>query len=159
MIQATEFRLGFRPLYGAFDAAFGTFYVYNVFHSKNHDGFAAVPFSEKGGTISCLFYPHGLPICAAGLPMPPKFTFTDRTHTLIEHQRGKYVCTLLFTDLHADLCPVDHKRWPKGGCTAYLPTSIDACLCYQLDRDSQAYKPVYKQRSATEWFRSLVNVP
>jgi hypothetical protein len=70
MMQATEFRLGFRPLYGAFDAAFGTFYVYNVFHSKNHDGFAAVPFSEKGGTISCLFYPHGLPICAAGLPMP-----------------------------------------------------------------------------------------
>jgi hypothetical protein len=150
LMQATELRLGFRPLYGAFDAAFDAFYVYDFFYREGQDGFAAVPFSEKGGTKSRLFDPNGLPICAAGLPMPLKFTFTDRTRTLIEHQRGKHVCPLCFPEPQADRCPVDHKRFPKGGCTADLPTSIGARLRYQLDRDSQAYKKVYNQRSATE---------
>jgi hypothetical protein len=86
--------------------------------------------------------------------MPLMYPFTDRAHTLIEYQHGKYVCPLLFPDPHADRYPVDHKRWPKGGCTADLPTSIGARLRSQLDRDSQAYKQVYKQRSATKWVNS-----
>ena len=35
-----------------------------------------------------------LPLCAAGLPMPLKCAFTDRTTTLVVHERGKYVCPL-----------------------------------------------------------------
>ena len=36
----------------------------------------------------------------------------------------------------------------------YHPTSVGARLRYQLDRDSQAYKDVYKQRTATERINS-----
>ena len=35
-----------------------------------------------------------------------------------------------------------------------MPTSIGARIRYQLDRDSQAYKNVYKQRTATERINS-----
>ena len=35
-----------------------------------------------------------------------------------------------------------------------MPTSIGARLRYTLDRDGQAYKEIYKQRSATERINS-----
>ena len=47
LMAATERRLGRRPRYGALDKAFDAFYVYQYFHEAG--GFAAVPFSEKGG--------------------------------------------------------------------------------------------------------------
>ena len=87
LMAATERRLGRRPRYGALDKAYDAFYVYQYFHDAG--GFAAVPFSEKGGRQSRSFSPEGLPLCAAGLAMPLKFTFTDRTSTLVVHERGK----------------------------------------------------------------------
>ena len=150
LMNATEKNLGVRPKYGAFDAAYDAFYVYEYFHREEHDGFAAVPFSQKGGYKKRLFAPDGRPICSAGLAMPLKFTFTDRTRTLVEHQRGKYVCPLVFAEQLDKKCPVEDERWEKGGCTADLPLSIGARLRYQLDRESDAYKKVYRQRSATE---------
>ena len=157
MTQA-EARLGFRPRCGAFDAAFDAFYVYEHFY-RQHDpqAFAAVPFSEKGGykVGDRLFSPEGLPLCQAGLPMPLRFTFIDRTSALIEHERAKYVCPFRVADAPADLvCPVNHKRWPKGGCTAMMPTSIGARIRYQLDRHSDAYRYAYRQRTATERINS-----
>ena len=71
---------------------FDAFYVYQYFHEAG--GFAAVPFSEKGGRKKRGFSPDGRPLCAVGLAMPLKFAFTDRTSTLVVHQRGKYVCPL-----------------------------------------------------------------
>ena len=35
-----------------------------------------------------------------------------------------------------------------------MPTSIGARLRYQLDREGEAYKSIYKQRSATERINS-----
>jgi len=35
-----------------------------------------------------------------------------------------------------------------------MPTSIGARIRYQLDRDSPAYKQIYKQRTATERINS-----
>ena len=85
--------------------------------------------------------PRSLPLCAAGLAMPLKFTFTDRTSTLVVHERGKYVCpqrplqtTPAALPPAAPACPVNHERWPAGGCTAMMPISIGARLRYQLDR-------------------------
>jgi hypothetical protein len=43
LMAQVEQRLGFRPPFGAADAAFDAFYVYDYFHSPDHDGFAAVP--------------------------------------------------------------------------------------------------------------------
>ncbi len=149
LMAETERRLGFRPRFGAFDAAFDAFYVYEYFHRPDGSpGFAAVPFSERGGHRKT-FNQDGLPLCAAGLPMPLKYRFTNRS-SLVEHERGRYSCPLLYPQATGETCPVEHKNFPKGGCTTTIPTSIGTRIRYQLDRQSAAYKAVYRQRSATE---------
>jgi hypothetical protein len=149
LMQQVEQRLGRRPRYGAFDAAFDAFYVHQYFHEAG--GFAAVPLVGKGGYDSRTFSADGLPLCAAGFAMPLKFTFTDRTSTLVVHERGKYVCPLRHPQDPLDAaCPVNHKCWAKGGCTAMLPTCAGARLRYQLDRESAIYQQVYHQRTADE---------
>jgi hypothetical protein len=157
LMGQTEQRLGFRPRWGTFDAAYDAWYVYAHFHRPDDPtAFAAVPFSEKGGykANTRRFSPDGLPICAAGLPMPLKLTFIDCTRSLIAHERGKYVCPLRYPQPNGQTCPVAHKNWPKGGCTADLPTSIGARLRYTLDRESAAYKSIYRQRTAVERINS-----
>jgi len=151
-------RLGDKPRFGTFDAAFDAWYVYAHFYRENEPafGFAAVPFSKKGGYTADArhFDAQGLPLCAAGLSMPLKFTFTDRTSCLVVHERGKYVCPLLYPQRVSKACPVHHKNWKKGGCTAMMPTSIGARLRYQLDRTSDTYKSLYRQRTAVERINS-----
>ena len=157
LMQQVEQRLGYKPPIGTFDAAFDAWYVYAYFYDENDPSrFAAVPFSEKGGykANGRQFSPDGLPICAAGLAMPLQFTYTDRTISIIEHQRGKYVCPLLFPTQTARACPIRHKNWKKGGCTTVMPTSIGARLRYTLDRESEAYKHAYRQRTAIERINS-----
>jgi len=152
LMADVERRLGFRPRFGAFDAAFDAFYVYEYFHRAGEEGFAAVPFSQRGG-YKKTFDARGRPLCQAGLAMPLKHTFWSKS-TLVPHERGRHVCPLLFPEETGQACPIDHKQWPKGGCTTTLPTSIGARLRYQLDRDSEVYKEVYKQRTASERINS-----
>ena len=157
LIQQSERRLGFKPRFGAFDAAFDAWYVYDYFHREDDpDAFAAVPFSEKGGykAKGRQFSPEGLPLCAAGLPMPLQFTYTDRTTCIIEHERGRYLCPLFYPQPTGQACPANHKNAAKKGCTAVMPTSIGARLRYTLDRDSEIYKAIYRQRTAVERINS-----
>jgi hypothetical protein len=158
LMTQVEERLGGRPRYGTFDAAFDAWYIYAYFCRANQPnfGFAAVPFSEKGGyrADGRQFDPTGLPLCKAGLAMPLQFTFTDRTTCIIEHERGKYVCPLQFPALTRRACPVRHRNWKCGGCTAVMPTSIGARLRYTLDRDSELYQSLYRQRTAVERINS-----
>lgn len=157
MCQVEE-RLGYRPHYGLFDAGFDAWYVYAYFYRENDptSGYAAVPFSEKGGykVHGRQFAPDGRPVCQAGLPMALQFTFWDRTKALLEHERGKYVCPLLFPQSTGQTCPIQHQQWKKGGCTATMPTSIGTRLRYTLDRESPDYKQRYRQRSAVERINS-----
>lgn len=106
---------------------------YAYFHRENDPagGFAAVPFSEKGGYKQSgrRFSPEGLPVCAAGRAMPLAFTFTDRTRGLIEHERGKYVCPLRFPERTARTCPVRHTNWQRGGCTVVTLAPARKCRC------------------------------
>jgi len=157
LMKAVERRLGRKPRFGAFDAAFDAWYVYDYFYRNDDpEAFAAIPFSRKGGykANGRHFSPDGLPLCAAGKPMPLKFIYIDRTVTIVEHERGKYVCPLFYPRETGEPCPVNHKKWTKQGCTATMPTSIGARLRYQLDRNSQRYKDLYKQRTATERINS-----
>lgn len=147
LLNQGERRLGHKPPYGALDAAFDAFYVYEYFHQAG--GFAAVPFVARGGLSTRSFDPDGLPLCQAGLSMPLKSTFRCKT-TLIEHERGRYGCPLLFPTPTGQTCPINHHNWPKGGCLSTMPTSIGARLRYQLDRQADDYKSLYKQRSASE---------
>lgn len=158
LMTATEQRLGFRPPYAALDAAFDAFYIYEYFDQPLSDapdaphGFAAIPFSERGGH-TLRFDAEGRPLCQADLPMPARYTFRNKT-TRVEHDRIRYVCPLRWPEPSAETCPVNHKQWPKGGCTTTIPASRGARIRYQLDRDSEAYKKVYKQRTATERINS-----
>jgi hypothetical protein len=154
LMADVERRLGFRPRYGAFDASFDAWYIYEHFYRHGQPleaGFAAVPRSQRGGKRR-RFDDHGLPLCEAGLAMPLRYTFTCRT-TLIEHERGRYVCPLVYPERTGESCPIDHKNWPKG-CVTTLATSVGARIRHQLDRQSTIYKEIYKQRTATERINS-----
>ncbi len=155
LMQQTEQRLSYRPRYGTFDAAFDAWYVYAHFYRENDPnyGFAAVPFSEKGNykAKERQFAPNGWPLCKAGLTMPLKFTYTDRTTCIVEHERGKYVCPLSTT---CQRCPIRHPQWKKGGCTTMMPISMGARIRHTLDRDSDLYKQIYRQRTAVERINS-----
>jgi hypothetical protein len=154
LITDTERRLGFRPRYGAFDAAFDAFYVYEHFHRADlplDQAFAAVPLSKRGGKRR-QFDDQGLPLCPAGLAMPLKYTYVCRT-TRFAHERGRYACPLIFPEPTGQACPIQHKKWPKG-CLTTLATSVGARIRHQIDRDSDIYKRVYKQRTATERINS-----
>ena len=149
LMRDTERRLGFRPSYGAFDTAFDAFYVYDHFHPESgkwQAGFAAVPLSQRQKHDKT-YDSEGHPLCAAGLAMELKYTFTARA-TLVEHERAHYVCPLKKQEQAT--CPISHKRWKKGGCTHRIPTSAGARVRHQIDRDSDLYKDIYKQRTATE---------
>jgi len=154
LMAETERRLGFRPPYAAFDAAFDAFYVYEHFHRPDQPldaGFAAVPLSKRGGKRR-QFDAQGLPLCEAGLAMPLKLTYICRT-TRFHHERGRYACPLVFPEPTGQSCPIQHKNWPKG-CVTTLATSIGARIRHQLDRHSDIFKQIYKQRTATERINS-----
>ena len=154
LMAAVERRLGFRPHYAALDAAYDAFYVYEYFHRIGEDGFAAVPLSTRGGAAARKFDPQGLPLCNAGLAMPLKSTYHCKT-TRVPHERGRYACPLVYPATTGKHCPVSHKKWAAGGCITTLATSVGARIRHQLDRESDAYKRIYNQRTVPERLFSL----
>jgi len=156
LMADAERRLGRQPRFGAFDAAFDAFYVYEYFHLDGGDwtaGFAAVPFVQRGGQGQRFFSDDGRPLCSAGLPMVLRYTFWCKT-TLIPHERGRYVCPLRYPEQTGESCPIQHKHWAKNGCITTMATSPGARLRYEIDRDSEQYKQIYKQRTASERINS-----
>lgn len=157
LMEQVEARLGFRPPFATADAAFDAFYIYDYFHRPEGEGFAAIPLRQMKHGIR-LFDTDGLPLCEAGLAMPLKNSYTNRT-SLVQHTRGRYVCPLLHPQPTGECCPIDHEEWPGGGCRLTMPTSIGARVRYQLDREGDAYKDVYRQRTAVERiFSQAVNL-
>jgi hypothetical protein len=82
--------------------------------------------------------------------MPVRKRYTDSTKAIISHQRAIHACPLLFPQPSAAVCPIAHKQWVKGGCSVNLPTSLGVRLRHALDRSSQTYKFIYRQRTAVE---------
>jgi hypothetical protein len=150
LMAQVEQRLGRRPRYGALDMAFDAHYVYDYFDQAG--GFAAVPLSERGAS-GRQFDAAGLPLCAAGLAMPLKGKFNCRT-SRVAHQRGRYACPLRFPSKSAEACPVGDAHWAKGGCVVTMPTAAGARIRYRLDRASEEYLSLYKQRTADERINS-----
>jgi hypothetical protein len=151
LMADVERRLGHPPRFGAFDMAFEAHYVYDYFLQAG--GYAAIRLSKRGDNTR-QFDQTGLPLCKAKLAMPLKYAYTCRT-TEVHHQRGRYACPLLFPQPSGQLCPIGHKNWKKGGCLVTMPTSPGARVRYQLDRQSDQFKAIYKQRTATERVNSL----
>jgi hypothetical protein len=158
LMAQVEAHLGYRPRLGALDAAFDAGYVYAYFYrdpDPTH-GLAAVPFVAKGGYREGgrQFDPTGLPLCRAGLSMRLRQTFTDRSTCLVEHERGQYVCPLADGVRKRLPCPIRDRKSQHGGCTAAMPTSVGARLRYQIDRKSELYLSLYRQRTADERINS-----
>jgi hypothetical protein len=78
-----------------------------------------------------------------------RYTPASRTD-LSSHGYCRHACSLHYPTETSEPCPINHKQWAKGGCTTTMATSVGARLRYQIDRDSDAYDRVYKQRTATE---------
>lgn len=151
LMAQVERRLGRKPRFGALDAAFDAFYVYDYFHQAG--GFAAVPFADRPDHRK-QFSPDGLPLCLAGLPMPRKGVFFKRSHCLVPHECARYACPLLHPKPNGQPCPINHKNWAKKGCITTLPTSPGSLARHQLDRNDSAYKDIYRLRSADERINS-----
>lgn len=157
LMEQVEARLGFRPPFATADAAFDAFYIYDYFHQPEGNGFAAIPLRQMKHGIR-QFDEEGLPLCEAGLAMPLKNSYTNRT-SMVQHTRGRYVCPLLHPEPTGESCPIAHKSWPTGGCLLTMPTSVGARIRYQLDRESDAYQDVFRQRTAVERiFSQAVNL-
>ena len=123
--------------------------LYEYFH--NAGGFAAVPWSDRGPKKQ--FNADGLPLCAAGLAMPRRSKFVERSNCLVEHECTRYACPLVFPQRTGESCPIAHANWPKG-CMTTLPTSPGNRIRHELDRTSEGYTNLYKQRSASERINS-----
>ena len=152
LMAQVEQRLGHKPRFGSWDTAFDAHYVYDYFHQAG--GFAAVPFNpgRKGGKRQ--FAPDGAPLCAAGLPMPRLMTYLDRTSGLIPHTREKCGCPLLHPTPRGTACPIDDPHFAKGGCPTTLAADAGARIRHTLDRESEAYKQLYNQRTMVERINS-----
>lgn len=151
LMQRTQLNLGRKPRFGALDKAYDAFYVHEYFHLAG--GFAAVPWADRSEHHK-RFSADGLPLCAAGLPMPLKSTFWQKSYCLVPHEVGRYGCPLVAQGQCAAACPVNHPRAAKKGCITSLPTSVGNRVRHELDRHSEEFKRIYNQRSACERINS-----
>lgn len=150
LMDQVKARLGRKPRFGTWDAAFDAHYVYDYFHQAG--GFAAVPYVEKRGGKR-QFSPDGAPLCAAGLPMTLQFTYQHNSD-LVPHERGKYRCPLLFPSVTGEGCPTSDAHFAKGGCTTTIAMSEGARIRHQLDRESEEYKRLFALRTMVERINS-----
>jgi hypothetical protein len=63
-------------------------------------------------------------------------------------------CPLLFPSATGAVCPIADAHWEKGGCTTTIAQGPGARIRHELDRESDAYKDVYKQRTMVERINS-----
>jgi hypothetical protein len=138
--------LGFRPKNFAGDAAFDAWHIYQPFAEVG--GMAAIPLNLRGHPAPKLG-PDGYHLCSRGLEMRPYCEFDDRTHG---HRAQVLRCPLLFPAKTGDTC--DHQQFAAGGCVKHINIEAGGWMRVQLDRESESYKQLYKQRTASERINS-----
>ncbi|NTW97779.1 MAG: hypothetical protein HGB28_04430 [Oscillochloris sp.] len=148
LLAQVEARLGRRPRFGAWDAAYDAHYVYDYFDQAG--GFAAVPLNLGPQTKKRVFAPDGAPVCAAGLPMHQQMIYLDRTSGLEPHERAKYQCPLLHPTATGEGCPCGDAHFAKGGCTTTIANTKGARIRHELDREHDDYKTLYALRTMVE---------
>jgi hypothetical protein len=151
LMAQVEARLGRKPRYGTWDAAYDAHYVHDYFHQAG--GFAAVPFNPGKKGADRTFAEDGTPLCAADLPMALQFTYQHRSG-LIPHMREKFRCPLLFPSATGEVCPIADAHWAKGGCTTTIAAGAGSRLRHTLDRDGDDYKALYALRTMVERINS-----
>ncbi|NNJ13744.1 hypothetical protein EKD04_025805 [Chloroflexales bacterium ZM16-3] len=152
LMAQVEARLGRRPRFGTWDAAFDAHYVYDYFDQAG--GFAAVPFNGGGKRAKRTFAPDGTPLCAASLPMHLQCTYMDRTSGLEPYERAKYDCPLLQPRVTGEPCPCADPHFAKGGCSTTIANTTGARIRHELDREGDDYTRLYALRTMVERINS-----
>jgi len=125
--QATQ-HLGFAPSNLAADAAFDAWHMYQW--AVDQGGIAAIAPNHRGNPPTSLG-PHDRPICACnGQEMNPRGTWREAGH-----REQRFLCSAC-NKIRAMIIEPGH------------------LMRLRLDRDSDAYKAIYKQRTATERINS-----
>ena len=138
--------IGFRPSLFAADAAFDAWHIYQPFAEVG--GWAAIPLNLRGH-LEPKLGPGGFHLCPRELEMAPSYEYN--------HPKGYRAqllrCPLLFPAMSSQTC--DHPQFAKGvGCTKHTNIEAGGWMRVQIDRQSEAYKQLYKQRTASERINS-----
>jgi hypothetical protein len=142
--QQAVAHLGRHPTYLAAAAAFDAWSVYQPYAERG--GLAAIARNARGPSP-----PHdanGHPCCARGWVMTPAGE--------VRHEDGYrarvYRCPLLRPRPTGDTCA--HPQFPKGGCRKRVNIEAGGQMRWTLDRRSDAYRAVYRQRTSAERINS-----
>lgn len=107
-----------------------------------------IPINPRSRKQDIKFTPHNTRVCIAGFEMYPWGKFKDRGRI-----RRKFVCPVThsknFAAKHNYKCPVNHPKFSRGGCYAYV--RVDKS--YRLDAispKSEYFKRIYRMRSGDE---------
>jgi hypothetical protein len=138
--------LGFAPTNVTADAAFDAWHIYQTCAVPG--GMAAIALNTRGHPLP-QHSPDGRPLCPTGLPMTPSYHFTHPDG----YRAQVYRCPLLFPQRTTQTCA--QEQFVKGpGCIKHLNRERGGQMRVQLDRDSTAYKAIYRQRTAAERINS-----
>jgi hypothetical protein len=128
------------------DAAFDAWSIYQ--RAAVSGGMAAIALNQHGHPAYDRLE-DGTPVCPKALPMHPTYAF--------EHTRGyraqRFRCPLLFPQATGACC--DHEQFRKGkGCVKDINLERGGQMRVQLDRQAQAYRLIYNQRTSAERINS-----
>ncbi len=136
------------------DAAFDAWYVYqNVFGEKDdpQHGQAYIPINPRGHDPKpTQFGPHGGIIAPCGKEMKPESAWLDKTKG---YPRRRDQCPYTQTQRQKGTvsCPCDHPQFhKKRGCTRTINLDDPQQLRFALNRDSKAFKQIFKERTTVE---------
>lgn len=132
--------LGRTPTNLAADAAFDAWHVYQTCAITG--GIAAIPRNDRHPSPPRTA--DGVPLCTAGLAMTPGPTF--------RHERGfqarDHHCPLLRPQRTGAVC--DEAQFASGGGHKVINLEPGGQMRINLDRTSDAYRAIYRQRTCTE---------
>ena len=138
--------LGFRPRHLAADAAYDAWHIYQPYAEVG--GLAAIPLNLRGHPKPELG-PNGFHLCPRGIEMSPSYQYQHTSGYRAQVLR----CPLLFPDKSEQRC--DHVQFIKGtGCVKHINIEAGGWMRIQLDRQSDEYKHLYRQRTAAERINS-----
>ncbi|WP_422877885.1 transposase [Ktedonosporobacter rubrisoli] len=138
--------LGFRPRQVTADAAFDAWDVYQT--CAEHGGIAAIPINAHGHPLPNR-ETDGTPRCDRGLRMFASYQF-DHTNG---YRAQRFCCPLLYPVPMGQTC--EHKQFLKEkGCVKDINIELGGLQRVLLDRTSQTYKTIYRQRTSAERINS-----
>lgn len=145
LYQQASATLGHKPPNVTADAAFDAWHVYQC--CAEQGGSAAIARNQRGPTPTR--DADGHPICARGRSMTP----TSEGRHEDGYRVQEYRCPLLRPTPTGETC--EHAQFVKGvGCTKAINIELGGLMRVELDRQSPAYRDLYKQRTSAERINS-----